>query len=396
MKRIIGRLPWEWRSGLMIFLISRAILLLPAFVVQLAGQAETSPPVGHLFYHGGQPTGILAIDFLLKWDAWWFLNVARAGYEYHGVTPQGSWMLTGPETNVTVFPLLPVLIRLVSWDPLSAAISGLLICNISLLAGLVLLLKYLREIYPDEPLSFRTTLYFALFPTAFVYSSIYSEPLFLLAALLTLHFTRNERYVAATLSMIAATLSRPASIILVPAVLALAFEQRRSMGKAFNTALVAIGCLIGLGIYFSYLWKLTGHWDAYFIAQRGWHMSVAPPWKAITGLAQSLQSKAPYAEAPWDAGFILVTFLLLTLSIWTLPPHLALLWLGGMVLAVSSSSLYGFPRHVGILFPMFIPLGRLGASRPIHWAILGFFITFGIILSIAWFNWSTLTSQPVW
>lgn len=377
-----------WSYPLGIFALSRAVFFIPAIISQyFLTPYRDLPPVGHLWYHGNIPSSNYLVNLFVKWDAYWFLNVAQEGYHWQGITGQDPRMIVGHETNLSVFPLLPLLMKTFSFGVFDPSITGFVICNLSFLVGLVYLYKYLQTKMTLENAQ-RAILYFSLFPTAFVYSSIYSESLFILFTALVFYFWERAEYLKAGISALLLTASRLAGVIIIPALLAWIIMEMRDRKKICVRAKTAI-FIAPLGIvgFFLWIWCISGKFNAYFIAQQGWLKEFAYPWDILISVFQFILHGVNLYNTPPDILFIFPIVLFTLWKIWKVPIHLATFWGLGVLLALSSASILGFPRYVGVLFPMFIPLAQLGERKWVHWLILCLFFTVGNFCVIGWVNW---------
>jgi Gpi18-like mannosyltransferase len=376
----------EIRYPLWVFVLSRAIFFLPAIISQyFLGIYRGSPQPGHLWYHGGTESRYYLVNLLQKWDAYWFLNVAREGYHWVGITHQDPRIITGQETNLSVFPLLPLLMKIFSFGVFDPAIIGVIICNLSFFLGLVFLFKYLKN-YGDEAFAQRGILYFSLYPLAFIYSSIYSDSLFILFSVLTFYFLDKRYFVRAGICAMLLTASRLTGIVILPAILAWIWVDWKKQKKIFTGAWIALGLApLGCLFFFLWIWHLTGKYDAYFVAQQGWNKIFAVPWK--TEIAGYIQNGFDIYGTPPDYFFILpITFFTLW-KIWKQPLPLAVFWGISLLVALCSTVQIGFPRYLGVLFPMFIPLAQLGENEWDHRFILFLFLAAGNFAVIGWVNW---------
>ena len=150
------------------------------------------------------PTGITRpfsplVDLLLapsaRWDAVWYLSIADGGY--------GD---SSDKAKAVFYPLYPLLAKVVGFVVGSSLIGGLLVSLGCFLAALVLLRK-LAELELGARDGRATVLLVAFFPSAFFFSGIYSESLFLLLSVGALLAARTERWawagVAGALALVA-------------------------------------------------------------------------------------------------------------------------------------------------------------------------------------------------
>ena len=94
------------------------------------------------------------------WDAEWFLRIARDGYD---------------EVSAAFFPMYPALLALLG----SSLVWGTLLSLVAAGLGAVCVFRIAKAKLGDDG-AHHTILVLALFPTAFVFTAVYSDGLFLL------------------------------------------------------------------------------------------------------------------------------------------------------------------------------------------------------------------------
>lgn len=134
------------------------------------------------------------------WDSNFYLEIATQGYK----TLQ----------HMAFFPLYPLLIRGLSFITQNPLISGLLISNAAELVMFTVLYRLVEEEF-DGNRAYYTVLYFAIFPSAFFFSAVYTESLFLCFSTLTLYQLRRGRWGFAALFAGLASFTRPDGMFLL-------------------------------------------------------------------------------------------------------------------------------------------------------------------------------------
>ncbi|HEV7525691.1 MAG TPA: hypothetical protein VGP92_12045, partial [Acidimicrobiia bacterium] len=168
---------------------------------------------------------------LLAWDASWYRDIARSGYD--GVASEG----------LRFFPVFPLLSRVVAWLPgVSAGAGVVLVANASALALGFALYKLVLHERDDPELARRAVWLVYLVPPAFVLVMGYAEALFMTFAALVLLGLRSRRWVLAAAFGFLAGLTRPVGVLLaVPA--AVEGWQRRDAKAAVPVVAPALGLL---------------------------------------------------------------------------------------------------------------------------------------------------------
>ena len=340
---------------------------------------------------------IAAVDLFQRWDAYWFLNIAREGYQYHGVQPQvGEVPFQGLETNITPFPLYPLSIRMLSLLLGDRSVSGLLISLACFLAAAVLLHRLWRERAGQAPAT-RALLLFSLSPGAFIYGAMYSESLFLLLSLLCLTLAARGRPLAAGLCGLGASATRLAGLLLAPAVLLQLANtgpgQDRREG-VLNGLLAAALTSSGAGIYFLYLYRLTGDPLAYVTAQQGWHKLFTPPWAALAGALVKASSGDPEHLLNLASALLFISLTAATLRA-MLKGSQGRATVGegtylvlGLLMPLCSSNLLGLPRYLMVLYPVYPVLARWARATPVLLLVLAAMVAVNMPLLAEWLRWS--------
>lgn len=200
----------------------------------------------------------------VRWDSWHYLIVAVNGYD-----PDQSGLTMG---GAAFFPAYPMLMRIGAAamgqprDAESAAVAGLLISNVCFLAALLLLADLIRRAMSVDVA--RTTAFlFCLFPTSLFFSAVYTESLFLFAAVMSFWAASHQRWVVASLAIVLAGATRLFGLALIPAVLWMAYRRHESASDLAKIMLISPWGTLG---YFIFLWRAYGDPFAYFHAQSNW------------------------------------------------------------------------------------------------------------------------------
>ena len=154
--------------------------------------------------------GTSVLDALLdpfgKWDGIWYQRIADYGYDptvAHG-------------NGVAFSPLYPLLVRETA-EALSVTylVAGMLVSTVCFLLALVLLHRLIAR-RSGERIARTTVWLTAFFPVAYLFSSVYTESVYLLLTVTTFVLLERSRIVGASLVGVLAVLTRPTGIMLVP------------------------------------------------------------------------------------------------------------------------------------------------------------------------------------
>jgi hypothetical protein len=205
------------RSVLVPYVVSRVVVL---------GALET---VRHIVETRGFAVPLATHDGLLGWDAAWYRDIARAGYD--GVAPDG----------LRFFPVFPLLARAVAWLPgVSAGFGVVFVANAFALALGFVLYRLVMQERDDPELARRAVWLVYLVPPAFVLVMGYAEATFMTFAAVVLLGLRSRRWWLAAVFGFLAGLTRPVGVLLaVPA--AVEGWQRRDLKAAAPAAAPVLG-----------------------------------------------------------------------------------------------------------------------------------------------------------
>lgn len=216
-----------------------------------------------------------------RWDAVWYLGSALDGYEPDAL-------------RTAFFPLYPLLVRavgaplgLLGDERAAFLLAGI---GVSLAAFVAALWAVQRlaalELGPDVA---RTTVWLvALFPTAFAFSAVYTESLFLALSAGALLAARVGRWPLAGVAGLLAAGTRSTGLLLVVPLGILWWQHSREPRHAAWVAAVPLG----LAAYLGYLALVTGDPWAPFSVQEAWYRELA--------LAGPLGGAWDGATAAWD------------------------------------------------------------------------------------------------
>jgi hypothetical protein len=327
---------------------------------------------------------------LSQWDARWFLQIAMHGYEE---VPQAA----------AFFPVYPAVVHGVAWVTGSLLVAGVLVSLASGAVGAWVLAQIARPLLGERG-AHDVVLYLALSPVAFVFTSMYSEGLFLaLSAGSFLAAMRGRPVLAGVLGGLA-TGTRLIGLALLPALAILLWRgsDRRSLVRLAPLLLLPAA----VGLYALYLDHVLGDPWAFTSAQADWNRETSP-LGPLAGLHDAVLSAGRGArnlldmpaDGPANAQRV---------GLWNLS-HLALLLVAGWLtwiawkrlgaafgaysaatLAIALSApaegfpLVSLPRFLLVDFPLLLAVASLTLERP-RWrdAVLVAFAAFGAAAAAA-------------
>ncbi len=306
---------------------------------------------------GPWPTGptprLAGLQALGRWDAAWYLDIARNGYRslYFGRSTHAS---------EAFFPGYPLLVRALT------ALTGGPLLPVAVMASVVLggatavviwrLVAHLAG--PDA--AQRATTLFCFSPGVWVMSMAYSEAMFLLATASAVLMLCRRRWWAAGACTAVASLTRSNGIALIAScaiVAAVAIWKHRDWSALAAPVLGSSGVFA----YFLYLMHHSGNLWAWFDAERrGWN----DHWAPVSGFLHHLVSAHPpslqtngLTEPVWDVFTVVGLVGLLLLVRWRPPLPVAAYGLMSTAFVAGSYQVGLRPRMLLTTFPLLLAFG---------------------------------------
>jgi hypothetical protein len=305
--------------------------------------------------------------YLLRWDAGWYLKIAREGYSYNGndLTQQ----------PVVFYPLYPALSKIVaSVFGISEAAALLTVSNISILLTALLFFKLVKDEYGHE-VALLATAALSLFPTSLFFSAGYTESLTLLLIVTFFLLLKKGHFLSASIAAGCVMATRSTGIILCAPLL---LELWRNRGRDLRRAIPLTGaCVVlatsGLWLYMTYLWAAFGRPLAFTTDMRAWGEGTAIGSELLRAVTlQPFRHLAdiwkfgpdPNTLSPW---IFLLSLLLIICFRKRLTTPLLVYALGVLLLPYftlsGSVGFVSFTRYVLLAFPLFIIAGRIFQER---------------------------------
>lgn len=349
---MVSKKQWFVSKILIPFGITRLLLLFVGFLSRYIlpiypDQTEIVKATGSLFSQNR------LIDMWARWDSGWYLYIIKNGY-----SRGDSFEI---QSNLPFFPGYPALVKFFTlFVPSSLLTDGVIIAigvvlsNILLLVSLVFLYKIAQKISDSKRVADVTIWFILAFPSSFFLSSFYTESLFLCLSAVGYWAALQRKWWLACIMVSLVAITRNIGIFLVIPVL---YEYMKSKNFSFQKVDLSIlwfGVIpIGLGVFFWYLYTLTGDFLAAIKVQEAWGRVAADPvtsllfptnfWLHITPIDQFFVVSAlvvcwrMFTQKVLENGRILAiySFLLCVPTLFT-------------------GTLDSFTRYILVVFPLFI------------------------------------------
>lgn len=377
----------ELRVVIVPFLASRgAVLLVGALAVATIG----FPP-------GREPPRLVDNAFLnlmARWDAEWYLAIAREGYAWDGDLRH--------EARLAFFPAYPIAARAAGWLAGGAASGAALVVFGAFLGALVYMFRLAREDIGASGAE-AAVLFLAFWPSAVFYSSMYTEALFLLGAVGAFYHLRRGEWAWASIWGVLAGLTRPNGSLLSIALAVAAIEPvlrarrdgaltARTWSRLRTAAVVATMPAVGTGIYSLFVYWLTGDPLTWFRLHSYWGRGGSGIGALVTTHYGWIRDRGlvGYAETlPID--FMNTSAAVVALAaVWPLSrrlgPAFGVFVATNVVAALLSGTTLSIARLTCTLFPLFVWMGTLvPAGRRAPW--IAAFATLQGLLAVLFYTW---------
>jgi hypothetical protein len=331
-----------------------------------------------------------------QWDSGWFLRIAHHGYDI--------------KQDASFFPLYPLLVRAVGFVVRSDLFAAVLI-SLAAAAIAAIAIDRIARTYASDRIAHDSVLFLALYPISFVFTAAYSDGLFLACAAWCWLLALRGRALPASLLAVAAVLTRPTGIALLPALVLLLRPRGhgpRDLGRA-TLLVLPVATLAGFVLY------LRSHFgDAWaFIHSEGtfWlrHVPTTGPlggaWDALKageqGLAQLVRHLPPHSGAPTGFGkpeqwaiwnvtqlVLVAAACVLTWVCWKRIDRAAAIYSAATIILFLSAPaavvpLVSVPRFLIGDFPLFITLAALAAERAwLRTTVIASFAGLGVLAAV--------------
>lgn len=305
------------------------------------------------------------LDIWGVWDSIWYLRTASEWYPLE---------LIAGRSNYGFFPLYPLLVKMLGMIIGDNFIAAVIVSNICLITACVFLYRLVR-LYLDSDIALRSIKYLFLFPTAFILSGIFSEPLFLVLAIMCFYYAKKGKWLFVGIAGFLLSLTRSNGVVIL---LPMLYEYLKT--KHFNLRNIKrdISFLslipFGLFVFMGYCYYLTGDYLEYAHAKEaGWKMALGNP---LENIYLSLFSKS--IPLVFNAVFAIIVIMVLLLfckkigfSYWLygmLSIFIPLIYGVGKVGSAVTirpvvGSMTGTTRFALVIFPFYILFARWGRHR---------------------------------
>ena len=367
----------EIRYILLLFITTRLLLA----IVGVSSRIILEPVYGK--WHEWNFSKHLWLDIWGVWDTGWYLDIAKNGYSTTLVSDLPKKV--GPnQVNLGFFPFYPLLIKGLAFFTKDYFIAGVLISNIALFASSLFLFKLVKK-KSGKAIAQRAVKYLFLFPTAFILSGVFSEPLFLALLLVTFYYAKEKNWLVVGICGFFLSLTKSSGVLVfLPLLYEYLRQSRFNLRNIKSNFLYLFLVPLGLLTFMGYTYSVFGDWFAYgHVKSIGWGVGLTNPLPIILGFLLSGNSSLTIIGL-----FILIEILLLVLFYKKVDP-IFLVW---AILFLSISLVSGpevatsIPRFSVVIFPLFILLAKLTKRAYLDSLTTIFLALFQGFLFVYWVN----------
>jgi hypothetical protein len=368
---------------LALFLASRLALAAVGLLAQILIQPSST-------FHN--PLHLSAKPLLNLWGAWdsgWYHALATAGYDAH---PQADG-----SANWVFFPAYPGLSALLArLTHLPVFLAMLVVSNLSFCGALFLIHRETRAAF-DRRAADAVVVLFCAVPGSYIFSSAYTESLFLLAVAACLSLARQRRWLAAGGCAALAALTRnlgvglvlPLAMMGLPALWRTARLARgRRAAAPGETAesvriLVALALpILALGGFMAYLAYRSADPLAFLHVEAAWGRSPGNPLAAPVAAILHPERLADRNLISFVACWLSLAMIAVLAAMRRWPLLLLACFLA---LAPLSTGLESYQRYALVNLPLFMAAAGLLSPRPVVLAgVVVAFATLNGFMMAAW------------
>lgn len=286
------------------------------------------------------------ISLHVKWDSFWYLDIAQNGYSFKG---------TEKLSNIVFFPIYPFLIRTTSFlAGGNFVLAGWILSCLFLLLALFYFFKLVKEFHPEvNPYS--PLILLLIFPTAFFLNAVYTESLFLFLSLATFYYGLKKRFLWSGIFGLLASLTRVTGVLLfIPLIWEYLKNYNFNLRQSLNLKVLPL-FLIPLGTltFFFYHYLKFGDFLLFFKVQNWWGRAFT-----LNKDHFLLFSNPAKVNFLLDIFFTIFILIVVYLVFKNLRISYGLYMLATIAMILSTGTLMSFGRYVLVLFPIYI----LGSS----------------------------------
>lgn len=349
---------------------------------------------GVSLYAGGEPSFDAYLDSLCIWSCEWYQSIATAGYDtatgLHGRADRANW---------AYFPLYPSLVWLLkTLTGLPVLVSGFILSNAFVFAAALVS----RPLFGDAVRAYWLFVVTLLMgPFSFLFSTLYSESLFILLTSLALVALQRSNYLAAAAFGALLSATRPTGVLFVFAILTQMLVDHlraggnwrsfpgRVLGDA-NLLLPLFFAPLGLFLYMAYLHFHVGDALAFAHIQRSWGRALDSPLSTLADVFGSALTLDYHVMVRHAWAWAAIIGLGLTAALFARGKPAAAVFCLLCILVSLATGVGSMVRFVAGLAPLgMVAAELLGRWKPLAYLSFLVAVLIGLVLTLGRLNQST-------
>jgi|FLOH01.1.fsa_nt_gi hypothetical protein len=351
----------EWEKVVFIAFSAIIIILFAGFLgVHLA---ENSFGYGGSLLPSPKEFGSGIQTWLVRWDASYFQKIALNGYQADGI-------------ERAFFPLYPLLCGILAkYTMLPVLWIGFAISGLCFIGACLVLYKLVKFEYNNDEALY-SVFVMSIFPMSFYFVAFYPESMFLLLSITSVYFALRGRFILSGIAIALAGGTSPlAPILAIPYIVEFISQRKFSNSRWMHFIIGALVAPMGMLSYLAFIGNYTNVMNGlntYATLQASeWYRSFSWPWMTLfNGLEEVLSGRNMHIGWFYQVSSIQnTTFVLASVAIsiygwFYIRKSIAIYFISGLIFSLATSGpdgnvLMSFPRHMAILFPVYIILSRV-------------------------------------
>ncbi len=324
--------------------VLRLYLLNKSFVLVISLLAITFLPLG-TGYRVNTPS---MLNPWAQWDGEAYLTIAEKGY-----VP----LADGRVLN-NFLPGYPFAIRLGAMALQDYALSAFLLSSAFFLVALYYFYR-LAEFEFGKGIAKKAAVLFAFFPTAFFFSAVYSEAMFLAFAIPSFYYARKREWAKASVFSLFLPFIRIVGLAFFAVLFVEYWTQNKRKLRFGKQEAIVFSSVLGAAAFLIFSYFTTGSFFGYASQQNLWTRFISSPHVALEH-AVVLLFKGPVLAlySLWNLS-VLALFIATLYYSRKMPSSYPAYMLLVMVPPLLSSTLEGISRFILVCFPSFVVMAKL-------------------------------------
>lgn len=355
----------DFRKVFYIFLLAKAFVIAIAVGTQFFVPEEIT--------HTEMITDNIFLNPFAQYDATAYLDIAENGYR----ADFGEYKAG----NYHWYPLYPLLIRALGF--MGYPLAAFIISNVASFLAVTMLYLLVREELGKRN-AYKTLLYVVLFPTAFYFTMMYTESLFLFLSVAVFYFAKKGNWPIVGVVGFLVTLARMQGLLLlIPVGYIYLRNIKFNLRKINKNSLYFLGMPLGIAIFMFYEYLITGNPFIQFKSAVIFGKYLAWPWEGFLQAIRAIALDTTLINISYHIYNMVLTIsfiVLLYVSYKKLKPEYTIYYSLSMLVILVSSNLFGITRYMLVAFPAFMALSLIDErNKYIKYGVAAAYVIFVLL-----------------